>query len=113
VLLELLVQWCFYKSAMSAFRRQLQDDDEQIDDNVIQPEAVIVAPVRFYREALRRSNSPKRHGEVVHALRFLRVLKKAFDLRVRFIILSNDWHVQGTRLRCHQLRTNVVEDATK
>lgn len=113
VLLELLVQWCFYKSAMSAFRQQLQDDGEQIDESMTQPEAAIVAPVRFYREALRRSNSQKRHGEAVHALRFLRVLKKAFDLRVYFIVLSNDWHFQGTKLRCHQLRTNVIEDISR
>lgn len=105
VLLELLVQWCFYKSAMSAFRQQLQDDGEQIDDSMAQPEAAIVAPIRFYREALRRSNTQKRHGEAVHALRFLRALEDAFDLRVRFIVLSNNWHFHGTRLRCHQLRT--------
>jgi len=112
VLLELLVQWCFYKSAMEAFRQQLQDDGEQIDQNMTQPEAAIVAPIGFYRKALERSNSRKRHGEAVNALRFLRILKTAFDLRVCFIVLSNDWHLQGTKLRCHQLRTNVIDNAT-
>jgi hypothetical protein len=112
VLLELLVQWCFYKSVMIAFRQQLLDDGEQIDLSVLQPEAAIVAPANFYREALRRSNSQKRHGEAAHAVRYLRVLRMTFDLRIRLIVLSNDWHVQGTNLRCHQLRTNAIEDAT-
>lgn len=48
-LLELLVQWCFHKSAMSPFRRQLRDDGVQIEDAVFQPEAVLVAPASFYQ----------------------------------------------------------------
>jgi hypothetical protein len=113
VVLELLVQWCFHKSAMIAFRHQLLADGVQIDDSVIQPEAAIVAPVQFYREVLRKSNSPKRRGEARHAFRLLRTLKSEFGLSVNFIILSDDWHLRGTRLRCHQLRIPAIEDARR
>ena len=102
VLLELLVQWCFHKSAMSPFRRQLQNFGEAIPDSVTQPEALIVAPARFYQETLRRSKDKRRHGEVDHAFRLLGVLEAVFGLSVSFIEVNDDWASQGTELRCRQ-----------
>jgi len=111
VLLELLVQWCFHKSAMAAFRRQLLNDGVHIDGSLIQPEAAVLAPSRFYREALRRSNAKERRSEATHALRLLRVLRSEFSLSVNFIVLSDNWHLQGTQIRCHRFRSSAIEGA--
>jgi hypothetical protein len=109
VLLELLVQWCFHKSATEAFRSQLENDGIEIDSNIAQPEALIAAPAAYYREAVRRSHSKKRQNEAFHALRLVRSLERKFELSVGFIVISDLWHFQGTGFRCHRWRPDASD----
>lgn len=116
VLLQLLVQWCFHKSALNAFRRQIQDYDESIAIEAIEPEAMIAAPARFYRETLRRSKDSRRNDEANHAFRLLAVLEAGFGLSVKFIEIGDDWFLVGTKLSCRPIsaldlmRLNSSED---
>ena len=99
---QLQYQWCFHKSAMAAFRIQLRSAGIEISAEVTQPEAVIAAPVSYYREAQRRSRSRERQNEAAHAVRFARLLNEAVGLRVRLIVISDKWPQQRTAFRCRQ-----------
>ena len=77
VLLELLVQWCLHKSAMTALRQQFLDDGENVSDLLAQPGASTVAPASFYRETRRRSADRGRRGEITHAARMLKLCRRS------------------------------------
>ena len=94
VLLELLVQWCLHKSAMTALRQQFLDDGENVSDLVTQPGASIVAPASFYRETRRRSADRGRRGEITHAVRMLKLLHTLFRLSLELIEVDTDWAIQ-------------------
>lgn len=100
VLFELLVQWCFHKSAWEDFLNQLKNAGYPTPGHVTQPEAAVVAPTKFYTEAVRRSKDPRRCNEVTHARRFSGVLKTHFGLEVSFLQISDDWHSLGKNLSC-------------
>jgi hypothetical protein len=104
VLLELMLQWCFHKGAMPGFRKQLRDAGIEIGAEVTQPEAVIAAPLQFYREALRRSQSKKRLNEAAHALRLAHSLQEHTGLRVRNVVISDKWPKQGIGFHCREWR---------
>jgi hypothetical protein len=100
-LFQLLDNWCFHKSAWGAFLSQLQHAGYVISSQVTQPEAVLVAPLSFYEEVVRRSEDRRRWNEARHAKRFLGVMEATFGLKVRFVRVGSNWPQQGKNLCCN------------
>jgi hypothetical protein len=112
VVLELLVQWCFFRCAMQQLREQFFVKGMGIAPDVTQPDAVVAAPEAYFMETMRRSHDTRRRDEAVHALRFVHLVEESTGMRVRFVAISDDWPKQGTGFRCRELSPVVSHFGT-